>query len=99
MHSFSSLYNENKVISKEYTGPLDFDITGVDCIEIPKSLHFKRNRLKAQWKPVLRDCREDKKWCYNRHVVIRGKINRGTYRNVSSEDVLKTGMFLYPVFL
>ena len=32
MHSFSSLYNENTVISKEYTGPLDFDITGVDCI-------------------------------------------------------------------
>ena len=31
MHSFSSLYNENTVISKEYTGPLDFDITGVDC--------------------------------------------------------------------
>ena len=27
MHSFSSLYNENTVISKEYTGPLDFDIT------------------------------------------------------------------------
>ena len=23
MHSFSSLYNENTVISKEYTGPLD----------------------------------------------------------------------------
>ena len=32
MHSFSSLYNENTVISKEYPGPLDFDITGVDCI-------------------------------------------------------------------
>ena len=31
MHSFSSAYNENTVISKEYTGPLDFDITGVDC--------------------------------------------------------------------
>ena len=30
--SFSSAYNEYKVISKEYTGPLDFDITGVDCI-------------------------------------------------------------------
>ena len=27
MHSFPSLYNENTVISKEYTGPLDFDIT------------------------------------------------------------------------
>ena len=34
MHSFPSLYNENTVISKEYTGPLDFDITGVDCIYI-----------------------------------------------------------------
>ena len=34
MHSFSSLYNENTVISKEYPGPLDFDITGVDCIHI-----------------------------------------------------------------
>ena len=32
MHSFSSLYNENTVISKGYTGPLDFDITGVDSI-------------------------------------------------------------------
>ena len=32
MHSFSSLYNENTVISKEYTGPLDFDLTGGDCI-------------------------------------------------------------------
>ena len=32
MHSFPSLYNENTVISKEYTGPLYFDITGVDCI-------------------------------------------------------------------
>ena len=31
MHSFSSNYNENTAISKEYTGPLDFDITGVDC--------------------------------------------------------------------
>ena len=28
---FSSVYNEYTVISKEYTGPLDFDITGVDC--------------------------------------------------------------------
>ena len=32
MHSFLSLYNENTVISKEYPGPLDFDITGVDCL-------------------------------------------------------------------
>ena len=31
MHVFSSAYNEYTVISKEYTGPLDFDITGVDC--------------------------------------------------------------------
>ena len=29
---FSSAYNEYTVISKEYTGPLDFDITGVYCI-------------------------------------------------------------------
>ena len=29
---FSSAYNEYTDISKEYTGPLDFDITGVDCI-------------------------------------------------------------------
>ena len=36
---------------------------------------------------------------YNRYVLIRGKINRGTYRNLSSENVLITGMFLYPVFL
>ena len=34
MHSFSSLYNENTVISKEYPGPLYFDITGVDCISL-----------------------------------------------------------------
>ena len=31
---FSSAYNEYTVISKEYTGPLDFDITGVDCIYV-----------------------------------------------------------------
>ena len=31
MHSVSFLYDENTVISKEYPGPLDFDITGVDC--------------------------------------------------------------------
>ena len=29
---FSSAYNEYTVISKEYTGPLHFDITGVGCI-------------------------------------------------------------------
>ena len=28
---FSSAYNEYTVISKEYTGSLDFDITGVYC--------------------------------------------------------------------
>ena len=28
---FSPAYNEYTVISKEYTGPLDFDITGVNC--------------------------------------------------------------------
>ena len=27
---FSSAYNKYTVISKEYTGPLDFDITEVD---------------------------------------------------------------------
>ena len=31
---FSSAYNEYTVISKEYTGPLHFDITGVDFIYI-----------------------------------------------------------------
>ena len=31
---FSSAYNEYTVIPKEYTGPLDFNITGVDCILI-----------------------------------------------------------------
>ena len=31
---FSSAYNEYTVISKEYTGPLDFDITGVYCMYI-----------------------------------------------------------------
>ena len=36
---------------------------------------------------------------YNRYVLIKGKINRGTYRNVSSENVLITGMFLYLVLL
>ena len=35
---------------------------------------------------------------YNRYVLIKGKINRGTYRNVSSEDVFITGMFLYRCF-
>ena len=31
---FSSAYNEYTVISKEYTGHLHFDITGVDCTHI-----------------------------------------------------------------
>ena len=31
---FSSAYNEYTVISNEYICPLDFDITGVDCIRI-----------------------------------------------------------------
>ena len=31
---FSSAYNEYTVISKEYTGPLDFDITGVDYTSV-----------------------------------------------------------------
>ena len=31
---FSSAYNEYTVISKVYTGPLDFDITGVDSNNI-----------------------------------------------------------------
>ena len=31
---FSPAYNEYTVISKENTGPLDFDITGVYCISI-----------------------------------------------------------------
>ena len=32
---------------------------------------------------------------YTRYVLIKGKINIGTYRNVSNENVLITGMFLY----
>ena len=40
-----------------------------------------------------------KKCFYNRYVLIEGKINRGTYRNVPSENVLITGKFLFPVFL
>ena len=40
MHSFSSLYNENTVISKEHTGPLDFDITGVDCRHVNIKLYI-----------------------------------------------------------
>ena len=32
MHLFLSPYNQNTVISMEYTGPLDFEITGIDYI-------------------------------------------------------------------
>ena len=32
MHLFPSAYNEYPVVSNEYTGPLDFVITDVDCI-------------------------------------------------------------------
>ena len=39
MHSFSSLYNENTVISKEHTGPLDFDITGDSGVRLNHRLH------------------------------------------------------------
>ena len=35
---FSSAYNEHTVISKESTGPLDFDITGVYCIIMKHSI-------------------------------------------------------------
>ena len=45
MHSFPSLYNENTVISREYTGPLDFDITAVECIGIVKSHIFVVDEL------------------------------------------------------
>ena len=42
---FSSAYNEYTVISKEYTGPLDFDITGVDCIYfIQLEIYFKTEK-------------------------------------------------------
>ena len=40
MDLFLSPYNENTVISKEYTGPLDLDITVVDCISIIKYSGF-----------------------------------------------------------
>ena len=33
-----SPYNKNTVISEEYTGPLDFHITGVNCIYIRSML-------------------------------------------------------------
>ena len=37
---FSSACNEYTVISKEFTGPLDFDITGVECIYIYVCIHW-----------------------------------------------------------
>ena len=37
---FSSAYNEYTVILKEYTGPLDLDIMGVDCIYIFIYLYY-----------------------------------------------------------
>ena len=46
---FSSAYNEYTVISKEYTGPLDFDITGVYCINRVKHpnlyIHVSKTKL------------------------------------------------------
>ena len=36
---------------------------------------------------------------YNRYVLIKGKINRETYRNVSSEDVLISGVLITGMFL
>ena len=43
---FSSAYNEYTVISKEYKGPLDFDITGVYCIKIACFFHSEMYKLK-----------------------------------------------------
>ena len=40
---FSSAYNEYTVISKEYTGPLDFDITGVNCSINPITVGVHNN--------------------------------------------------------
>ena len=42
-----------------------------------------------QWKPVIRTSSGVEK-----HVLIKGKINRETYRNVSSEDVLISGVLI-----
>ena len=44
LNAFSSAYNEYTVISKEYTGPLDFDITGVDC-SIYSSINTDKTQL------------------------------------------------------
>ena len=46
MHSFSSPYNENTVIPKEYPGTLDFAITGVDYIY--NTFHFSNVLIKIQ---------------------------------------------------
>ena len=43
---FSSAFNEYTVISKEYTGPLDFDITGVYCRIIVFTLCLFQSLLK-----------------------------------------------------
>ena len=40
-----------------------------------------------------------KKCPYNRNVVIKGKINRGTYINVSSENVLISGVLISGVLI
>ena len=40
-------YNENTVISKEYTGPLDFNITGVDCSYRPRGASIKKLIINA----------------------------------------------------
>ena len=38
---FSSAYNECTVISKEYTGSLVFDITGVYCIYVACEIEYQ----------------------------------------------------------
>ena len=50
---FSSAYNEYTVISKEYTGPLDFDITGVDCTLRSIMLHMN-SRVRRELKTLNR---------------------------------------------
>ena len=52
---FSSAYNEYTVISKEYTGPLYFDITGVYCIYIV-SILLSVNGYKRCLKLLLDYC-------------------------------------------
>ena len=53
----------------------------------------KLNTVETGYKNIIRS----RKCSYNRYVLIKRKVNRRTYRNVSSENVLITGMFLYPV--